>query len=69
MTPAEQFQYLQQDTSGLDDLLKPERMAVVLGAVGGLLMAASGKGVIRGAGIVLTLGSLYYGIVGTQKTA
>lgn len=63
MTPAEQFQYLQQDASGLDDLLKPEKMAPILGAIGGLLMAASGKGMVKTAGIILTVGSLFYGIV------
>lgn len=67
MTPAEQYLYLQRDTGGIDDLLRPEKLAPIMGAVGGLLMASSGKGVVKTAGIILTVGAMFYGIV--QKTS
>ena len=69
MTPAEQYRYLQQDTGSLDELLKPEKLAPIMGAIGGLLMAASGKGLIKTAGIILTVGSLFYGIANPAKVS
>ncbi len=68
MTPAEQHQYLQQDTAGVDDLLRPEKLAPIMGAVGGLLMAASGKGIVKTAGIILSVSAMFYGILTKPST-
>lgn len=64
MTPLEQYQLVNRDTGAMADLFKPERMAPILGSVGGLLMAVNAKdNILRTAGVVLTVGSMFYGIV------
>jgi len=65
MTPAQQWQRMTAaDTGDLADLTKPERFAPILGSVGGLLMAVNAQDkILKTAGVVLTVGSLFYGIV------
>lgn len=69
MTPLEQHRAVFNDTGAVEDLLKPERMAPILGSVGGLLMAVNAKDkLLKTAGVVLTVGSLFYGIVTRPTT-
>ena len=70
MTPLEQYRLINSsDVGAMEDLFKPERIAPILGSVGGLLMAVNAKdGILRTAGVVLTVGSLFYGIVTRSTT-
>lgn len=70
MTPAEQYMFLQSDTSGIEDLTRPEKLAPILGATGGLLLAVNARsGLGKSLGVLLTVGSLYYGILTKPSTA
>lgn len=70
MTPAQQWQRaIATDAGDLADLTKPERLAPILGSVGGLLMAVNAEDkILKTAGVVLTVGSLFYGIVTKPAT-
>lgn len=69
MTPAEQFILTQRDTGAIADLLKPDRFAPIIGSIGGLLMAVNSKDkLLKSAGVVLTVGSLFYGIMTKPAT-
>jgi hypothetical protein len=71
MTPLEQFQRTigpTLDTGAAEDLQRPDRLAPILGSVGGLLMLVNARDpLLRVAAGVLTAGSLYYGIVTRPK--
>jgi hypothetical protein len=63
MTPVQQAQLVNSDTGAIADLMKPDRLAPILGSVGGLLMAVNANSkILKTAGVVLTVGSLFYGI-------
>ena len=68
MTPAEQFHATVRpnDTGNLAD---PQRLAPILGSVGGLLMAVnSSDKLLRAAGAVLMAVSLYYGVASRPRS-
>jgi len=70
MTPAQQYQtVMRSDTGALTDLTKPENLVPVLGSVGGLLMAVNAKNKLaKTAGVILTVGAMFWGIISKPKT-
>ena len=71
MTPVQQYQVaMSSDAGSLADLTKPENLVPVLGSVGGLLMAVNAKHkLVKTAGVLLTVGAMFWGIISKPKTA
>ena len=68
MTPAEQYLAV-RDVGTLKDLTKPENLVPVLGSVGGLLMAVNAKNpMVKTAGVILTVGAMFWGIINKPST-
>jgi len=68
MTPVEQY-LAARDVGTLTDLTKPENLVPVLGSVGGLLMAVNAKNpMVKTAGVILTVGAMFWGIISKPKT-
>jgi len=64
MTPAQQWQSVSRDTGTLKDLTKPENLVPVLGSIGGLLTAVNAKSpMVKTAGVILTVGAMFWGII------